>query len=131
MLEVYSSFKNLERSHFFVGNSIISQTFTSAVTLWPIAVDALQSNFQKEGTVFIIKSKTGRLVSNHAKFSFDNEVIFQPGVKFIVSNWYIGDVIALGQANIREHTFGITPDQYQMWAKSVKPLIIELIESSD
>ena len=80
--------------------------------------------------MFLIKSKTGRAVLN----SFDAEVIFLPNARFVVSNWYHGNVIALGQENIREHTFAIKEkDDTQRpclkeMTESDKSLIIELTE---
>lgn len=54
-----------------------------------------------------MKSSTGRIVGSAGQFVSDAEVIFQPATKFRVMAWYHGDVIALAQANIRQHTFGI------------------------
>ena len=49
-------------------------------------------------------------------------------IKFKVNKWYRGDVIAFGQANIREHTFGLNEEQQNVIANNKKPLIIELYE---
>ena len=83
--------------------------------------------------MFIVKSKTGRHVGQFSQFSFDSEVIFSPGTKFQVTNWYHGDVIALGQENIREHTFGVKErgaERMDMGrlVDSDKSIIIELTE---
>jgi ankyrin repeat protein len=107
--EVYAASVNIDRGVLVEGEVVSSPTLISATSLWPIAVEAL--NFEKEGTVFIIKSKSGRLISTHAAFPFDSEVLFLPGTPFTVTRWYRGDVIALGQPNIREHTFGPNDEQ--------------------
>jgi hypothetical protein len=124
--EVYAASVNLDRAVFGEGEILSSPTLISATSLWPIAVEAL--NFEKEGTVFIIKSKTGRLISSHSAFPFESEVLFLPGTHFTVTRWYRGDVIALGQPNIREHTFGLNDEQRAIYVTSRKPLIIELTE---
>ena len=53
---------------------------------------------------------------------------FPPLTKFKVTKWYRGDVIALGQSNIREHTFGLSEEQQKVIANNTRPLIIELYE---
>jgi hypothetical protein len=125
--EVYAASVNIDRSQFVVGNEVSSPTFISGTSLWPIAVESL--NFEKEGTVFIIKSRNGKLISTHSNFGFESEVVFVPGTKFVMRMWYRGDVIALGQPNIREHTFGLNDEQRATYAAGKKPLIIELHET--
>ncbi|OHT10611.1 hypothetical protein TRFO_20016 [Tritrichomonas foetus] len=125
--EVYSCSMNINRRLFAVGNVVSSPTFISATSLWPMAIESI--NFEKGGTVFIIKSeKKGKLISIHSSFSFESEVLFTPNTKFVVAKWYRGDVIALGQPNIRDHTFGLTDDQRVVISNNCKPLIIELHE---
>jgi hypothetical protein len=124
--EVYAASTTLDRAVLAEGAVLSSPTILSATSLWPIAVEGL--NFEKEGTVLIIQSKSGRLISSHAAFSFESEVLFLPGVRFRVARWYRGDVIALGQPNIREHTFGLSDEQRAAYVGARKPLIIELHE---
>ena len=125
--EVYCCSNSIDRNLFRVGNVVSSPTFVSASSLWPIALESI--NFQKSGTVFIIKSENkGKLISSHSSFSFESEVLFLPTTKFVVAKWYRGDVIALGQPNIRDHTFGLTEEQMNTLCTNTKPLIIELHE---
>ena len=57
------------------------------------------------------------------------EVLFYPNTKFRVKNWYLGDVICLGQSNIREHTFKIKPENMEKMLTTNSALIIELEEN--
>jgi len=60
---------------------------------------------QKRGIIFIIKSKTGKNISSYSKFPQEKEIVFLPGTKFEVSNYYVPDIICLAQENIRNTTF--------------------------
>lgn len=120
------------------------------------------STKKREGIIFIVKSKTGRFIGQYSEFSFDCEVLFRPYTKFKVTNWYLnksftflnnilfryhGDVFALAQANIREHTFKVRSesdktaavgvivgknhncDPLEVMIQNKKSLIIELEET--
>jgi hypothetical protein len=56
------------------------------------------------------------------------EVLFPPNTRFRVIAWYRGDVICLGQANIRQHTFGIKPEEREKYLSTNAALIIEMRE---
>jgi hypothetical protein len=81
--EVYAASVNVNRALFAEGEVLSSPTLISATSLWPIAIEAL--NFEKEGTVFLMKSTSGRLISSHSAFPFESEVIFLPGIRFTVT----------------------------------------------
>jgi hypothetical protein len=118
------------RGHFTPGARVCWGTFSSGSTMWPVATAALGNNFAKSGTILLIQSKChGKLIAPFSAFSHDMEVVFGPQCAFRVTNWYRGDVIALGQANIRQHTFGVTSqEELERLCQSNKPLIIELFE---
>ena len=78
----------------------------------------------------MIKSKSGRFIGQYSKSPQDSEVVILPGKRYSVTNWYRGDVIALGQSNIREHTFGIKKDDLEKMIFNNKPLIIEIDEKN-
>lgn len=59
----------------------------------------------KRGMIFIIKSKTGKSISFCSKYPQEKEIVFLPGTKFEVSNYYVPDIICLAQENIRNTTF--------------------------
>ena len=125
--EVYACSLNVDRKIFTVGNIISSPSFISCTSLWAIAIESI--NFEKEGTVFLIKSsKKGKHIASHSKNPNECEVVFPPSTKFKVEKWYRGNVIALGQSNIRDHTFGLTEEQQKVIANNTKPLIIEMHE---
>ena len=125
--EVYACSLNVNRNIFKVGNIVSSPSFISCTSLWPLAIELI--NFEKEGTVFLFKSiKKGKHIASHSKNPNECEVVFPPLTKFKVTKWYRGDVIALGQSNIREHTFGLSEEQQKVIANNTRPLIIELYE---
>jgi hypothetical protein len=107
--EAFIGSSTADRKMYPVGRRFKWMHFASASTLWRVALDNTPSFTSKsrKGIVFIVKSKTGRYVAPYSQFSFDSEVMFLPGTTFKVTCWYHGDVICLGQENIREHTFGV------------------------
>lgn len=120
------------RHRFRLGETVMFPTFLSTSTMWRVAVEHITeyNTKKKQGTVYIIKSLTGRHVASYSQFSFDSEVVFLPNTKFTVTNWYRGgDYIVLGQPNIREHTYGVKDDEeIQLMLNSSKSLVIELTE---
>jgi hypothetical protein len=128
--EVYIGANNVDRRLYRTGTEISWPVFTSASTMWRAATENTKefATAKKQGTVFIVHSKTGRLISSYSKFLYDMEVIFLPSSKFRVVNWYMGDVICLGQANIREHTFKVKEENMERMLTTNTSLIIELAE---
>ena len=133
--EVYVGAPEADRRLYKEGSVIQWPRFASSSTLWRVALENCPSFTSKarKGVVFVVKSKSGRSISAYSQFPFDNEVVFLPGTQFQVTRWYHGDVIALGQANIRENTFGVKErDDERMCVAdltaSEKSLIIELTE---
>lgn len=127
--EVFIGSDSVDRDMYQVGNKICWPNFMSGSTIWRVATENTKDFAgKKQGTILLIKSKTGRFVFQYSQFAYDAEVIFKPNTKFEVSAWYRGSVIALGQANIREHTFGIKEDEKATYLNSNKSLIIELQE---
>ena len=117
--EAFFGVNQLDRHQFTVGSHISFPGFLSCSTLWRVATEHV-SDFatkKKQGNIFIVKSKTGKYVGQYSEFSYDSEILFKPFTKFVVTNLYHGDVICLGQANIREHTFRIK-DEKKRWGES-------------
>merc|ERR1712151_357464 len=117
--------RTLPRAGLTPGTRVRTSGFVSAVPAWQSAVAAVDEFARRaaapgsvmsefgggRGVVFIVtKSITGRAVGRHG-FGDDCEVVFGPGASFVVQRWYQGDVIALGQANIRDRTFGIEGEE--------------------
>jgi hypothetical protein len=124
-----------QRKMYTIGQTFRWRHFASASTLWKVALENAPyfTSSARRGVVFVVQSKTGRLVSAQSQFCSDAEVLFLPNTVFRVTNWYHGDIIALGQANIRAHTFGVKErDEERMplaqLMESDKALIIELAE---
>ena len=128
--EVFVGVNNLDRSKFAIGNEIKIDKIISGSTMWRVAVEHLTqftSGKKKKGTVLLIKSKTGRHVAPYSSFGFDSEILFLPGTRFGVKRWYRGDVICLGQENIRQHSFGIDDVDKPRYMTD-RAMIIELHE---
>ena len=135
--EVFLGSASVDRTLFQKGREFVWQHLVSGSTMWRVALENCPQFTTKarKGVIFIIKSKTGRIVAPYSQFSFDSEVIFLPHTRFKVTNWYHGDVIALGQENIREHTFGVKERDDERLCldelkRSDKALIVELEELS-
>ncbi len=88
----------LAKGHIVSWNKLISSS-----TSWRLAMEACPSfaSKSKSGTMLLFKLKTKKLISSLSQYPYDSEVIITPLTKFKVTNWYHGNIIALGQANIR------------------------------
>lgn len=130
--EVYVGAPNvLDRSKFLVGSNICWSTYLSGSTMWKIAIENTKELItqKKQGTIFIIKSKTGKLVNQYSPVTYESEVIMPLSAKYQVANWYhCHDVICLGQPNIRYHTFRVKPEDLDKMKNSNISLAIELQE---
>jgi ankyrin repeat protein/uncharacterized protein YegL len=117
--ETFMGVNVVDRNLFQIGNEISFPGFLSTSSLWRVATEHVKefSTKKKEGTIFIVKSKTGRFVGQYSEFSYDSEVLYRPFTKFKVTNLYHGDIICLGQSNIREHTFQIK-SEHTRWGES-------------
>merc|ERR1712187_814320 len=135
--------RSLPRTALAPGTRVRTSGFISAVPAWQSAVAAVDEFARRaavpgsampefgggKGVVFIVtKSITGRVVGRHG-FGDDCEVLFAPGASFVVQRWYQGDVIALGQSNIRDRSFGIeSEDAMAKAATGSRALIIAIEE---
>jgi len=108
-----------------IGNVLRWNTFSMCSLEWKNSSELIE---QKKGIVFIIKSKSGRIISSYSKYPVDSEVMFLPGTEFTVVDHYVGNVIALGQANIRKNTYGAKEKDYEKAMNSELCLIVELEE---
>ena len=114
--------KKFNRKLYAVGNEITYPHFVSGSADW-----SLVDNFE-QGTVFIIKSKTGRFIGKISQYTSDNEIILLPNTKFKVTSWCKGNVIALGQKNIRQSAYKLSNENITNLSQNNEPLIIEMIE---
>jgi ankyrin repeat protein/uncharacterized protein YegL len=120
--EMYTGVETLDRAEFMPGSEIGYVSMLSGSTIWRNATNQV-TDFDKRGTVFIIQSKTGKYLAENA------EVIYSGRVRFVVAAWYKGNIIALGQKNIRATAYAIKPEEMEQYeGNKVKSLIIELIE---
>ena len=128
--ETYLGVNNVDRKLYTINTEICWPTLMSASTMWRVATENVKdfATPKKQGTVFILKSKTGRLIGQYSRFAYNMEILFSPNTRFKVLSWFYGDVICLGQANIRQHTFGIKePDRDGMMSGN-RSMIIEMEE---
>lgn len=132
--ELYLGLPEVDRKAFAVGQRFCTSSFTSCSTMWRVALRNAPSFDKKSrtGVVFIIKNSGARLINRFSLFAGDSEAIILPFSSFTVKAWYHGDVIALGQENIRAHSFAVeevTKDGWQTYAEmqeNNKSLIIEI-----
>lgn len=129
--ETFIGTDQVNRELFIKGSKHTTNSFTSSTTSWRNAIENVPeftSNSKKKGTIFIIESKNGKLVNNFSTFKTDSEVLFLPHTSFTVKNWYYGDIIALGQSNIREYKYEVKDGEIEQIKTSSASLIIHLIE---
>jgi ankyrin repeat protein/uncharacterized protein YegL len=107
-----------------IGIEVIWSTLSSCSKEFSQCLDAIKQN---KGIIFIILSKTGRDINRYSKTPADQDVMFLPGSKFKITNYYQANQITLAQANIRNVTFKIREKDIQN-AIEGKAIIVELQE---
>jgi ankyrin repeat protein/Mg-chelatase subunit ChlD len=110
-----------------IGARVKWSAFSTCSLEWQHATDLLQ---RKRGVVFIVHSQTGRLVGRYARNSVDGEVLFLPGTEFQVTAYYRPNVIALGQANIRNKSYPAFTRHLDRAIAGTACLLVELREVS-
>ncbi|ARF10152.1 ankyrin repeat protein [Hokovirus HKV1] len=123
--EVYRAINIPYDSKYDINNVITWNTFSICSYNWNAANNQINL---KKGMIFIIKNKTGRLLSPYSKYETDSEVVFLPGSQFKVSNHYKSSIHCLGQANIRNSTYKIDDTYYNKVNNELDAIIIELEE---
>lgn len=129
--EIFRGVKNLiNRKLFLVNNKISWKGFSTCSTSWRVALENCSdfTSSKKQGTIFLIKSKTSKYLGQYSPYPQDSIVMYKPNTKFIVTAWYMGDIIALGQSNIRNTTFKIKEENMDKMINGNNSLIIELEE---
>ena len=129
--EVFMGLRDVDRSEWKEGTVHEFEHMVSGSSVWKVATENMPEFFTKKkrrGTIFVIKSRTGRLINNLSQFSTDYEVVFLPGTRFRVKAWYKGTVIALGQKNIRDTTFELTDEELLIMENTDNGLIIYMEE---
>ena len=101
--------KKVDRNKFMPGGIVCWNKFQVAGLNWSIP---------KQGTIFLIKSKSGVRVGQH--------IVFNTKVQFKVTNWYKADATCIAQKNIRESCFKL--DDIEKYRPTDSPIIIELEE---
>ncbi len=127
--EVYIGIQEeFNRSKFLQGSEFEVTELLSASTMWKVATSYVKQ-YDKKGTIFIIKSKTGYFLGSYSKFIRDSEVVFLSGTRFIVTALYRGgDCIIFGQENIRDHTYKIKTEDLPDYLTTNRSMVIELTE---
>lgn len=82
----------------------------------------------KMGIIFVINNKSGRDISKYSKNPVDGEVIYKPGSKMQITNYYVASVTCLGQANIRKSTYSMKENDLNKVLKGESSIIVELTE---
>jgi hypothetical protein len=124
--EVYRSVNSkFDVAKYAIGNTVRWNYFSIGSYDWKNSADKIK---EKTGIIFIIKSKTGRKISKYSKYPVDCEVAFLPATTFVITNYYIPNVICLGQENIRNSTFRIKEKDIEKAMSGEASIIIELEE---
>eukprot|EP00697_Spironema_sp_BW2_P005122 gnl/Spiro4/16908_TR9117_c0_g1_i1.p1 gnl/Spiro4/16908_TR9117_c0_g1~~gnl/Spiro4/16908_TR9117_c0_g1_i1.p1 ORF type:complete len:1272 (-),score=436.55 gnl/Spiro4/16908_TR9117_c0_g1_i1:98-3913(-) len=120
-----------------VGKTISWGAFSSGSENWksmvhnmealaaPLASNVRVSNY---GVIFLVKTRTARRISDFSRTPQDAEVVVLPNTTFRVVNWFIADIIGLGQANIRATSFKSTDADLAKAAKQNECVVVELEE---
>lgn len=108
-----------------IGKVLTWNNFSICSSDWKNSADKIQ---EKSGIVFIIKSKSGKQISRYSKYPVYSEVTFLPATNFVIKNYYIPNIICLGQANIRNTTFRIKEKDIEKAILGESSIIIELEE---
>jgi ankyrin repeat protein len=108
-----------------IGNQIEWGCFSTCSTEWKTSAELIA---QKKGIIFIVKSQTGRQISQFSKTPVDKEVMFLPGSKFRIVDHYVGNAIALGQSNIRKTSYKMEEKDYVKAVTGKLCVMIELEE---
>lgn len=116
----------VDRKLFKKGASVSWSTFSMASLSW--SSDSFNFSNKKSGVIFLIKSKTAKIIKSYAQNEEDEPVVLLPNTKYVVSNYYECSPICLGQKNIRIQTFVIKDDKLDTIYNSDENIIIELTE---
>ena len=108
-----------------IGNQMEWGCFSTCSTEWKTSAELIA---QKRGVIFIVKSETGRQISQFSKTPVDKEVMFLPGAKFRIIDHYVGNAIALGQSNIRKTSYKMEEKDYVKALSGKLCVMIELEE---
>jgi hypothetical protein len=127
--EVYRAVNSrFDINAYAIGNVITWNTFSVCSFESKNSTDMIKKDSRTHGVVFIIQSKTGRKINKYSKYPVDSEVIFLPDSKFVVKSYYVPNIIALAQANIRDSTFRIKEKDIERAINNEASIIVELVE---
>ena len=131
MIDIYEGevYRNVDTifnlENYAIDNKISWNTFSIASYEWKSSSELINL---KRGIVFIIKNKTGRDISKYSQNPVDCEIMFLPGVEFLITNYYSPSMICLAQKNIRNTTFKISEKDIEKAINQQASIIIELEE---
>lgn len=131
MIDIYEGevYRNVDTifnlEDYAIDNKISWNTFSIASYEWKSSSELINL---KRGIVFIIKNKTGRDISKYSQNPVDCEIMFLPGVEFLITNYYSPSMICLAQKNIRNTTFKISEKDIEKAINQQASIIIELEE---
>ena len=124
--EVYKCVNtNFDNKKYNIGNIINWNSFVNASNDWKHTSNHITN---KLGIVFIIQSKTGRNISRYSKNPQDGEIVFLPRRQFKIKSLLKGNLICMGQANIRYTSYMATETDLEKAALGKLSLIIEIEE---
>lgn len=124
----YSDSINFSKDIYAIGKIIKWNSFSSTSNDWKFISPYTT---EKKGIIFIIHSKSGRLIKHFSKNQNDNEVVFLPNTTFRIDYYYKANLVCLGQENIRKTTYTFSDTDIEKAQNKKISVIIELTELSE
>jgi ankyrin repeat protein len=121
----YSDSISFSKESYPIGGIIKWNSFSSTSSDWKFIAPYTT---EKKGIIFIIHSKSGRLIKHFSKNPNDNEVVFLPNTSFRIDYYYKANLVCLGQENIRKTTYTFSDTDIEKAQNKKISVIIELTE---
>lgn len=125
--EVFRGVSSMDLSKYAKGSQVSWPGFTSTSEQWSLALES--DTGTRNQIIFLIKTRSARRVSAFSRCPQDAEVLILPNTTFTVTNCFLGDVIGLGQANIRASAFRFADEE--LLARAIannETIVVELSE---
>ena len=121
----YSENINFSKENYPIGGIIKWNSFSSTSSDWKFIAPYTT---EKKGIIFIIHSKSGRLIKHFSRNQNDNEVVFLPNKQFKINYYYRANLVCLGQENIRKTTYTFSDTDIEKAQNKKLSVVIELTE---
>lgn len=126
--ECYKMSKTLYSPSCVVGTKIQFNGFMMATRHWTEATDLIEA---KSGTIYIIKLRENsqmKPIDAYSRYPERAELLGLPGIQFQVTGLYVGNIVVLGQANIRQTSYAASAINLARASEGTEPIVVELTE---